>query len=88
VQTLAQELRFDLLLLDNTMSGHWGKDMMKALGSRGLLLDTPVILVVESRNPMSEAVAETLGALHVHERREGYGALSPVVHWLLLERGY
>ena len=83
-QNLAAAMRFDLLLLDNTMSGHWGKDMMKALHGHQLLLDTPIVLVVECRNGFSEAIAEALGAVHIHERRETFETLLPVVQDLLL----
>ena len=83
-QELATRIRFDLLLLDNTMSGHWGKDMMKALYSRHLLVGTPIILMVECRNEISMAIAEALDAVHIHERREAFDDLAPFLHELLL----
>jgi CheY-like chemotaxis protein len=84
VQDLCAELSFDLLLLDNTMSGHWAKDMMKALRGHQLLLDTPVVLVVECDNQISQATAEALEAVHIHERRASYLDLLPVVCRVLL----
>ena len=86
-QGLAKRMRFDLILLDNTMSGHWGKDMMKALHAHQLLLDTPIMLMVECRNDFSRTIAEALDAVHIHERRESYEDLVPVVYKLLLEDG-
>lgn len=79
VRTLAAALHIDLVLLDNTMGGHWAKDMMRLLHGRGLLLDVPVILVAEYRNTYAWDVAEALGACHIHERRESYQDLWPVV---------
>jgi len=84
ILNLAKRTQIDLILLDNTMGGHWGKDMMKALHSHRLLLDTPVILVVECRNDQARAVAEALDAVHIHERRESYDDLQPVLHSILL----
>jgi len=84
IQGLAERMRFDLLVLDNTMSGHWARDMMKALHAHGLLLDVPIILLVECRNEISMAIAEHLEAVHVHERREPFDALLPVLLELLL----
>jgi len=84
IQGLAERMRFDLLVLDNTMSGHWARDMMKALHGHGLLLDLPIILLVECRNEISLAIAEHLEADHVHERREPFDALLPVLLRLLL----
>jgi CheY-like chemotaxis protein len=84
VQTLARRTQIDLILLDNTMGGHWGKDMMKALHAHRLLLDTPVILMVECRNDQARAVAEALDAVHIHERRDAYDDLQPFLHSLLL----
>ncbi|BDU73597.1 hypothetical protein [Mesoterricola silvestris] len=78
-RTLAASPRVDLVLLDNTMGGHWAKDMMRLLRGQGLLVDTPVILVVEYRNTFAWDVAEALGACHIHERRESYQDLVPVV---------
>jgi len=78
-RALAAAQRVDLVLLDNTMGGHWAKDMMRHLRGQGLLVDTPVILVAEYRNPYAWDVAEALGACHIHERRESYGDLVPVV---------
>ena len=84
-QNLAKRQRFDLVLLDVKVGGHWGKDMIGALRSHNLLLDTPIILVAEHRNEGAEAVAESLHALHIHERRESYEDLVPLVYALLLE---
>lgn len=86
-QEAAEGVKVDLVVLDNTMSGYWGKDMMKLLNARGLLLGVPVVLVVECRNEFSLAIAEALDAVHVHERRAPYEALAPVVQALILEEG-
>ena len=83
-QNLAKRMRFDLVLLDIKVGGHWGKDMMGALRSHGLLEDVPIILVAEHRNEGAKDVAEALPAIHVHERKETYDHLVPVVHRLLL----
>lgn len=86
-QAAAEGPRIDLLFLDNTMSGFWGKDMMKLLHGRGLLVDVPIVLVVECRNEISLAIAQSLDAVHVHERRESYETLLPVVQAQILEDG-
>lgn len=84
-QNLAKKMHFDLLLLDVKVGGHWGKDMMGALRSHQLLVDTPIILVAEHRNEGSGDVADALQAVHVHERGETYDDLLPLLHRLLLD---
>jgi len=86
-QALARKTRFDLVLLDMKVGGHWAKEMMEALRSHGLLLATPLILVADYRNEGSEALAQALGAVHIHERRETFEALLPWLQGLLLEDG-
>ena len=84
-QALVQRTRFDLVVLDMKVGGHWAKEMMGALRSRDLLLHTPLILVADYRNEGAEAVAEALGAVHIHERRETFEDLQPWLNGLLLE---
>ena len=84
-QALARKTRFDLVLLDMKVGGHWAKEMMEALRSHDLLLATPLIVVADYRNEGSEALAETLGAIHIHERRETFEELQPWLQGLLLE---
>lgn len=84
-QSLARKGRYDLVLLDMKVGGHWATEMMEALRSHGLLLDTPLILVADYRNEGSQAIAESLGAMHIHERRETFDQLLPWLHGLLLE---
>ena len=84
-QALARRTRFDLVVLDMKVGGHWAKEMMTALRSRDLLLDTPLILVADYRNESAEAIAEALAAVHIHERRESFDDLQPWLSGLLLD---
>lgn len=84
-KTLAGAAAFDLLVLDIRVGTHWGGDMMKALRAHDLLLETPIILLVDYRNDGSNAIAGTLDAVHIHERRKPFDELAPVVYKLLLE---
>lgn len=84
-QALTRRTRFDLVVLDMKVGGHWAKEMINALRSHGLLLGVPLILVADYRNEGTEAVAEELAAVHVHERRESYEELAPWLHGFLLE---
>ena len=84
-QNLAKRQRFDLVLLDVKVGGHWGKDMIGALRSHNLLLETPIILVADNRTEGAVDVAASLHAVHIHERRESYEDLVPLVYALLLE---
>ena len=84
-KSLASQGRFDLLLLDMRVGTHWGGDIMTLLRSHELLLDTPVILLVDFRNDGSLAIAGALGAVWAHERRTPFADLLPVVYKLLLE---
>ena len=82
---LAKRIRFDLVLLDMKVGGHWAKEMMEALRNHDLLVSTPLILVADYRNESAEAVGEALEAVHIHERRESYEELLPWLHGLMLE---
>ena len=82
-KALAERVRFDLVVLDLRVGGHWGKEIMATLGSHDLLLDPLIILMADYRNEAVIAVAEEIGATSVHERRKS-GELMPVVHSLLL----
>ena len=84
-QALAKRTRFDLVLLDMKVGGHWAQEMMVALRSRDLLLETPLILVADYRNESTGAIAEALAAVHIHERRETFEDLQPWLNGLLLE---
>jgi CheY-like chemotaxis protein len=82
-QTLAREYRFDLVLLDVKVGGHFGQMILEALHNHELLLDTPVILVADKRDANIEAVAEAIEAIHIHEKRASYEDLVPVLYALL-----
>jgi CheY-like chemotaxis protein len=84
-QIVANTHPINLLLIDNSMGGHWARDLLKALQAHDLFRDTPIILIVECRNEFSLAIAEDLGAMHIHERRESYEDLWPVLRQVLLE---
>jgi CheY-like chemotaxis protein len=84
-QALTRRTRFDLVVLDMKVGGHWAKEMINALRSHGLLLGVPLILVADYRNEGTETVAEELAAVHVHERRESYEELAPWLYGFLLE---
>jgi CheY-like chemotaxis protein len=84
-KTLAEQIRFDLVILDLRVGAHWAQDIMESLASHDLLLDTPVILVVEHRNEGVNTVARALGAVHVHDRRQSCAELLPVACRLLLD---
>lgn len=81
---LASATRFDLLLLDVKVGGHFGQMILEALRKHDLLLDTPVILIADRRDASIQTVAEEIQALHVHERRDSYDTLVPVLYELLL----
>jgi CheY-like chemotaxis protein len=82
-QNLARSTRFDILLLDMKVGGHYGQMILEALRRNDLLLDTPVILVADRRDASIEAVAEAIGALHIHEKRASYDDLLPALYGLL-----
>jgi len=82
-QNMARASRFDLVLLDVKVGGHFGQMILEALHRHGLLLDTPVILVADRRDASIEAVAEAIGAIHIHEKRAPYNDLAPVLYGLL-----
>ncbi len=81
---LASATRFDLLLLDMKVGGHFGQMILQALRQHGLLLETPIILVADRRDASLQAVADEIQALHVHERRDSYEELVPVLYGLLV----
>ena len=82
-QNLARAARFDLVLLDVKVGGHFGQMILEALRRHGLLLDTPVILVADRRDASIEAVAEAIGAMHIHEKRAPYEDLLPALYRLI-----
>jgi len=84
-KALAEQARFDLLVLDMRVGSHWAKDIMEALGSHGLLVDIPVVLVVDHRNAGAKTIAESVGAAHIHERSQPYDELLGAVTGLLLD---
>jgi len=82
-QHMAQASRFDIILLDVRVGGHLGQMILEALRRHGLLLDTQVILVADRRDGSVEAVAEAIGAVHIHEKRSAYEDLVPALYGLL-----
>ncbi len=84
-KTVASQTRFDLLILDIRVGPHWGGDMMKTLHSHDLLLGTPLILLVEHRNDGAVAMAGSLQAVWIHERRRPTEELLVVAGKVLLE---
>ena len=82
-QHMAQASRFDIVLLDVRVGGHLGQMILEALRRHGLLLDTQVILVADRRDGSVEAVAEAIGAVHIHEKRSTYEDLVPALYGLL-----
>lgn len=81
---LASATRFDLLLLDVKVGGHFGQMILESLHKHELLLDTPIILVADRRDASVPAVAEEIQAIHVHDRRDSYEELVPVLYQLLV----
>jgi CheY-like chemotaxis protein len=81
----ASQTRFDMLVLDIRVGSHWAGDIVESLRSHDLMLDTPIILVVEHRNEGSVAIATAIDASWIHERRKPSEDLLPVVAKLLLE---
>jgi len=82
-QSMARATRFDLVMLDVKVGGHFGQMILEALHRHELLLDTPVILVADRRDANIEAVAEAIEAIHIHEKRAPYDDLVPVLYALL-----
>ena len=62
-----------------------GKDMIWTLRSHNLLLDVPIILVTDHRNDGAVAVADSLRAVYLHERRDSFETLVPEVYAILLK---
>jgi CheY-like chemotaxis protein len=83
-QNMARASQFDLVLLDVKVGGHFGQMILEALHRHGLLLDTPVILVADRRDASIDAVAEAIGAIHVHEKRAPYEELLPALYSILV----
>ena len=84
-KTLADQARFDLLVLDIRVGSHWANDIMDMLWSYDLLTSTPVILMVDHRNEGARTIAASLDAIHIHERSRPFDALLPVLYEHLLE---
>ena len=82
-QSMARATRYDLVLLDVKVGGHFGQMILEALRRHELLLDTPVILVADRRDASIEAVAEAIGAFHIHEKRAAYEDLLPALYGTL-----
>jgi CheY-like chemotaxis protein len=82
-QNMARSARFDLVLLDVKVGGHFGQMILEALHRHDLLLDTPVILVADRRDANIEAVAEAIDAIHIHEKRAPYEDLLPALYSML-----
>jgi len=82
-QTLARSSRFDIVLLDVKVGGHFGQMILEALRRHDLLLDTPVILIADRRDASVDAVAEAIDAIHIHEKRAPYEDLLPALYSLL-----
>ena len=82
-QNLARSYRFDLLLLDVKVGGHFGQMILEALHRHELLQDTPVILIADRRDAQIEAVAEAIEAIYIHEKRASYEDLVPILYSLL-----
>ena len=82
-QNLARASRFDLVLLDVKVGGHFGQMILEALHRHELLLNTPVILVADRRDANIEAVAEAIDAIHIHEKRAPYEDLLPALYGML-----
>lgn len=83
-KNLAAAGRFDLLLLDVKVGGHFGQMILEALWKHGLLVGTPVILVADRRDASLQDVAEAIGASHIHDRRDAYEDLAPALYGLIL----
>lgn len=82
-QNLARASRFDLVLLDVKVGGHFGQMILEALHRHELLLNTPVILIADRRDASIEAVAEAIEAIHIHEKRAPYEDLLPALYGML-----
>jgi hypothetical protein len=72
---LAEQGRYDLLVADLKVGTRWTKDLMAALADHGLLQGLPTILLVDYPHEGGSAMARPLGAVHVHVRDQGAGAL-------------
>lgn len=80
----ASATRFDLLLLDGKVGGHFGQLILQSLRQHGLLMETPIILVADRRDASILDMAEQLHAIHIHDRRDSYEELVPVLYELLV----
>lgn len=81
----AGQTRFDLLFLDVRVGRHWGGDMMKSLHDLDLLVDVPVILLVDHSTDGALVIARSLEALCIHERDKPFEDLLPLVYQVVLE---
>jgi CheY-like chemotaxis protein len=70
-KVLAEQGRFDLLVLDVKVGSHWAKDHLRALGEHGLLQGLPTILMVDHPREAQSAMARPLAPAWVHERAQG-----------------
>jgi len=84
-KTAAGQTRFDLLFLDIRVGRHWGGDMMKSLHSLDLLLDVPIILLVDHSSDGALVIARSLEAVWIHERGKPFEELLPLVYQVVLE---
>ena len=83
---IAEQGKVDLLFVDVRIGAHWTRDILRTLGSHGLLVGTPVILLTDQRSDVVLTQAQELEAVHVHERRREPGDLLELVcRWLLDE---
>jgi CheY-like chemotaxis protein len=82
-QQAARASRFDIVLLDVRVGGHYGQMILEALRSHDLLVEPPVILVADKRDASIDAVAEAIGAVCVHEKRAPYEEILPVLYRLM-----
>ena len=80
---LARANKFDILLLDMKVGGHFGQMILDSLRNHDMLLDTPVILIADLRDASVETVAEEIDAFHVHEKRAPYDDILPALYSLL-----
>lgn len=81
----ASQAKFDLLFLDVRVGRHWGGDMMKSLRDLDLLVDVPIILLVDHSTDGALVIARSLEAIWIHERSKPFEDLLPLVYQVVLE---
>ncbi len=84
-RTLASAHRYDLVLLDAKVGGHFAQTFLQNLWNHGLLMRTPMLLVADGRDASVPEISDAVQAVHVHDRRDPYEVLVPVLHRMLLE---